>query len=308
MSSSWVAIDFETANAHRGSPCAVGMAKVVNGRITDTWGTLIQPPAALSHFSAFNIGIHGITPDMLTGAPDWKAALSEILAFADDLPLVAHNAGFDMGVIRAACSADGLSWPELRFTCSQVIARRTWKLLSYGLPYCADAAGIVLDKHHDAGADATASAEVMLAAMGAAEADSLDMLLTAHQVRWGWMTQAGQWQGSHYKGRGARARTPLPDADPDADPDGELYGAAVCITGTLASMTRDEAHRRLAEAGAQPEKNVTKRTTILVSASQTQLKPGDTLSGKARKAQALLESGQEIEVLDEDEFLRRLGG
>ncbi|AZQ74378.1 hypothetical protein EKH77_27050 [Streptomyces luteoverticillatus] len=91
-------------------------------------------------------------------APDWKATLSEVLAFADGLPLVAHNAGFDMSVVRAACTAEGLPWPELRYTCSQVIARRTWKLLSYGLPYCTDAAGIVLDNHHDADADARAAA------------------------------------------------------------------------------------------------------------------------------------------------------
>lgn len=307
MSSSWVAIDFETANEHRGSPCAVGMAKVIDGRIAGTWGTLIQPPTGLSRFSPFNVTVHGITSDAVAGAPDWKATLSEILAFADGLPLVAHNAGFDMSVIRAACTADGLAWPELRYTCSQVIARRTWKLLAYSLPYCTDAAGVVFDNHHDAGADATASAEVMLAAMRAAEADSLDALLSAHQVRWGWMTSAGEWQGSHHKGRDARARKPLPGVNPDADPDGELYGAAVCITGTLTSMTRDDAFRKLAEVGAQPEKNVTKKTTVLVSASQSQLKPGDTLSGKTKKAQALLEAGQEIEVLDEDEFLRRLG-
>ncbi|MCJ0873894.1 BRCT domain-containing protein [Streptomyces sp. AP-93] len=93
----------------------------------------------------------------------------------------------------------------------------------------------------------------------------------------------------------------------DADPEGELYGATVCLTGKLTSMTRDEAFQKLADVGARPAENVTKKTDVLVSASQTQLKPGDVLSGKAKKAQSLLESGQSIEVLDEDEFLRRLG-
>ncbi|MFI9723780.1 hypothetical protein ACIHFE_29670 [Streptomyces sp. NPDC052396] len=51
-----------------------------------------------------------------------------------------------------------------------------------------------------------------------------------------------------------------------------------------------------------------RRPRIPVSASQRRLKPGDSLSGKAKKAQALLETGQDIEALDEDEFLRRLGG
>ncbi|MFI5803476.1 exonuclease domain-containing protein [Streptomyces sp. NPDC051561] len=306
MSSSWVAIDFETANEHRGSPCAVGMTKVVGGHVADTWGTLIRPPAGLDHFNPFNVALHGIAPADVTGAPGWTTVLADIAAFADGLPLVAHNAGFDMSVIRSASDAEGIKWPELRYTCSQVVARRTWKLLTYSLPFCADAAGIAFTDHHDASADATAAAEVMLAAMRAAEMTSLDDLLNGHQIRWGWMAPTGEWLGSQYRGHGTGAREPLPGANPDADPDGALYGATVCLTGKLTSMTRDEAFHKLAEVGAQPAENVTKKTTILISASQTQLKPGDTLSGKAKKAQSLLDAGQDIEVLDEDEFLRRL--
>ncbi|MFK0160853.1 exonuclease domain-containing protein [Streptomyces sp. NPDC090493] len=301
-----MAIDFETANEHRGSPCAVGMTKVIEGRIADNWDTLIQPPSSLANFNPFNVAVHGITSADVATAPVWAEVLADVIAFADGLPLVAHNAGFDMSVIRAACDAESMAWPELRYTCSQVVARRTWKLLSYSLPYCADAAGIAFADHHDAGADAAAAAEVMLAALRTAEAKSLDRLLDAHQIRWGWMTPTREWLGSHYRGHGRSSRTPLPGANPDADPESALYGAVVCLTGKLTSMTRDEAFGKIAKVGGQPTENVTKKTTILVSASQTQLKPGDTLSGKTKKAQALLEAGQDIEVLDEDEFLRRL--
>ncbi|MFJ4775852.1 exonuclease domain-containing protein [Streptomyces sp. NPDC088762] len=303
--SSWVAIDFETANEHRASPCSVGLAAVDGGRVVDTWSALIQPPVAHRHFNPYNVGIHGISAGDVAAAPEWGAALRDILTFAEGRPLVAHNSGFDMSVIRAACDAEGIAWPEVRYTCSQVVARRTWKLLSYGLAFCMDAAGLSCADHHNAEADARAAAEVMLAAMREAGAASLDELLAKHQIRWGSMTPDGRWRGSQYQGEGERK--PVPGADPNADADGELFGLTVCITGTLTSMTRDEAFARLAAAGAQPAENVTKKTNILVSASQTQLKPGDTLSGKAKKAQVLLEAGQDVEVLDEDEFLRRLG-
>lgn len=52
---------------------------------------------------------------------------------------------------------------------------------------------------------------------------------------------------------------------------------------------------------------MTKKTDLMVSATQTQLKPGGTLRGKAKGARALLDAGKAIEVVDEDEFLRRLG-
>ncbi|MFI5984278.1 exonuclease domain-containing protein [Streptomyces sp. NPDC051555] len=305
--SSWVAIDFETANEHRGSPCSVGMTAVDGHTVTGTWSTLIQPPKGLGYFNPYNVRVHGITAGDVATAPAWKAALAEIVAFADGRPLVAHNAGFDFSVIRAACDAESIAWPELRYTCSQVVARRTWQLLSYGLPHCMDAAGHAFTDHHQAEADSRASAEIMLAAMRESGTTTLDELLDKHQIRWGSMTADGQWRGSQYQGSGRRDRLPVPGANPDADPDGALYGLTVCLTGTLTSMERAEAFTRLAEVGAQPTKTMTKKTDLLVSATQTQLKPGDTLSGKLKSAQALLEAGQAIEVVDEDEFLRRLG-
>ncbi|MFJ2783768.1 MULTISPECIES: exonuclease domain-containing protein [unclassified Streptomyces] len=305
--SSWVAIDFETANEHRGSACSVGMTAVDGQAVTGTWSTLIQPPPALGRFDPYNVRVHGIQATDVVAAPGWKAALAEILSFADGRPLVAHNAGFDFGVIRAACDTEGIAWPELRYTCSQVVARRTWKLLSYGLPYCMDAAGHAFTDHHQAGVDSRASAEIMLSAMREAGTTTLDELLDKHRIRWGSMTADRQWHGSRYRGESRRDLLPVPSANPAADPEGALYGLTVCLTGTLTSMKRTDAFDRLAEAGAQPVKTVTRKTDILVSATQTQLKPGDTLSGKLKEARALLDAGWPIEVVDEDEFLRRLG-
>lgn len=307
MTASWVAIDFETANSFRGSPCSVGMVEVDNGRVLRDWGTLIRPPAVHGQFDGYNISIHGIRPSDVAHAPSWGEVLEQIVGFADGRPIIAHNAGFDFGVIRSACDADGLVWPELRFSCSQVVARRTWRLLSYRLPFCADAAGFTLRDHHDARADADASARIMLAAMAQADVASVDDLLESLRIGWGRLSPAGMWQGSRHKGTesGGTARH-VPSANADADPEGALYGLTVCLTGRLTSMTRDEAYDRLAAVGAQPAPNVSKKTDILISATQTRLLPGASMSGKEAKAQELLTAGHDIEVIDEAEFLQRL--
>lgn len=307
MTASWVAIDFETANSFRGSPCSVGMVEVDNGQVLRDWGTLIRPPAVHDHFDGFNISIHGIRPSDVAHAPSWEAALEQIVSFADGRPVIAHNAGFDFGLIRSSCDAEGLVWPNLRFSCSQVVARRTWRLLSYRLPFCAEAAGFVLRDHHDARADADASARVMLAAMAQAGIASVDDLLESLRISWGRLSPAGTWQGSRHRaiGNGGTSRH-VPSANADADPEGPLYGLTVCLTGRLTSMTRDEAYERLAAAGAQPVPNVSKKTDILISATQTRLLPGSSMSGKEAKAQELLATGHDIEVIDETEFLQRL--
>ena len=69
MSLDFTAIDFETANSYRGSPCSVGLVKVRDGQIADESGTLIRPPAGFDHFDRFNTSVHNITTEIITDAP-----------------------------------------------------------------------------------------------------------------------------------------------------------------------------------------------------------------------------------------------
>ena len=96
----FTAIDFETANGSPASPCAVGMVRVRAGKIVDSLAFLIQPPYPHNWFHEGNIRVHGIRPSDVDGAPEMHEALQFILAFVGDYPLVAHNAPFDMGVLR----------------------------------------------------------------------------------------------------------------------------------------------------------------------------------------------------------------
>jgi Exonuclease len=105
----YVAIDFETANSYRGSPCAVGLVRVRNGVPVAERRWLMRPPEEVDHFDSFNIWIHGITEDMVASEPRWKHFLPFIVDFIGDDVVVAHNAGFDIGVIRYACAVDNMN-------------------------------------------------------------------------------------------------------------------------------------------------------------------------------------------------------
>jgi len=65
----FTAVDFETANSYRGSPCAVGLIRVRKGKAVDERRWLIRPPARVDHFNAFNTGLHGIDAEMVRSAP-----------------------------------------------------------------------------------------------------------------------------------------------------------------------------------------------------------------------------------------------
>ena len=99
----FTAIDFETANSSNASACAVGLVRVRDGEIVDRTGWLIRPPAGHDVFFELNVRIHGIRPEDVVDAAPWSRQLADIVAFTGDDILVAHNAGFDMAVLKRAC-------------------------------------------------------------------------------------------------------------------------------------------------------------------------------------------------------------
>jgi DNA polymerase-3 subunit epsilon len=172
----FTAIDFETANSSPASACSVGLVRVRGGQVVAQTGWLIRPPAGHDQFNEWNIRIHGIHPHDVIAAATWAEQLSRLCEFAGDDVLVAHNAGFDLNVLRRGCEATGLEAPPYRSLCSLAVARKTYDLDSYRLPLAAAAAGFGDFPHHDALADARACAQIVIDAARRAMVDDIAAL------------------------------------------------------------------------------------------------------------------------------------
>lgn len=179
----FTAIDFETANGHASSACAVGLVRVRDGRVVDRASWLIRPPAGHDEFLSFNIRIHGITPEMVADAWEWADQLGPLREFIGADIAVAHNAGFDMGVIRPACAVTVTPTPKLRYLCSVQVSRRTYDIPSHRLPLAAEAAGFGEFAHHEALADAEACAAIITDAARRHEAGDVPALAKAAGLR-----------------------------------------------------------------------------------------------------------------------------
>lgn len=156
----FAAIDFETANNARDSACAVGVVIVERGLIVDRLYALIRPPSRQFLFTH----IHGLSWDDVKGAQDfdavWAGLARELAGVAF---LAAHNAPFDMGVLRACCETYGLAAPTLPFVCTVQLARAQWAIRPTKLPDVCNHLGIDL-RHHQADSDAEACARIVMAA------------------------------------------------------------------------------------------------------------------------------------------------
>ncbi|HZN18458.1 MAG TPA: DEDD exonuclease domain-containing protein [Micromonosporaceae bacterium] len=119
----FVVVDLETTG---GSPqeCGiteVGAVKVRGGELLGELATLVNPGERVP---AFITVLTGITDAMLAPAPPVASVLPALLEFARGSVLVAHNAPYDVGFLRAACTRHGYPWPNPRVLDTAALARR----------------------------------------------------------------------------------------------------------------------------------------------------------------------------------------
>jgi DNA polymerase-3 subunit epsilon len=177
----WAALDFETATYSRASACALGVVIVEDGRELYRQAWLIRPPG--NRYESGNIAIHGINPADTEHAPDFSHVWGEAMAMIGDRPLVAHNAAFDVGVIRRSCQEFELQPPSSTYACTVQLSRRTWPELSaHKLPIVAGHVGAQLD-HHDALSDAAACSTILQRCMEHAGATSVEALVEHHSLK-----------------------------------------------------------------------------------------------------------------------------
>ncbi|SEC00383.1 exonuclease domain-containing protein [Microbacterium hydrocarbonoxydans] len=179
----FTAIDFETANSSPASACSVGLVRVRDGQVVATAGWLIRPPAGHDEFQEWNTKIHGIRAHDVVTAATWADQFDRLCAFAGADVLVAHNAGFDLNVLRRASEATGGDCPPYRSLCSLQVARKVYELESYRLPKAAEAAGFTGFSHHDALADALACAHIIMDAARRTASPDVFALATALKLR-----------------------------------------------------------------------------------------------------------------------------
>ncbi|WP_372397466.1 3'-5' exonuclease [Azospirillum sp. HJ39] len=157
-----VAIDFETANETRTSACSIGVAWIEDGRVTATEEHLIRPREL--RFNSFNSVIHGIREGDVLDAPEFPEVWAALRDRVQGRLILAHNAAFDISVLRHTLTDYGLDWPDCDYLCTVMLARRAWPaLVAHKLNHLADFLGIALDHHH-AGSDAEACGRIALAA------------------------------------------------------------------------------------------------------------------------------------------------
>lgn len=311
----FVAIDFETANEKRSSACSIGYAIVENRKIVKTGHHFIKPEPF--YFDAYNTYLHGIDEDMVKDSHNIVDVWNEIYPLFEGKTIVAHNAAYDMSVLRYGFNHFNENFPTIKYVCTYKLAQKTWEgEINYKLNTLADKFNIEFN-HHNAEEDSIAAAKILLKCMDHHKVMTIDDLLKTLDLKFGRLLDdtyipfsiMNKSKSSNYKYREKPNFAKELSATVDSfDEDNEFFEKKVIFTGTLQSMSRKDASQIILNLGGIIGNGVTKDTDFLVLGEQDykHLAKGSTMSSKMKKAYKYHEEGTGIQIISEDDFLHMI--
>jgi DNA polymerase-3 subunit epsilon len=237
----FVAVDVETANPDVASICQIGIVAFENGRVKESWQSLVNPE---DYFDDFNVFIHGIDERAVKGAPTFPQVFDTVRKWLVGAVVASHTP-FDRVAVARVVEKYGLPPVDCAWLDTAKVVRRTWSEFSqrgYGLANVASKFGIAFAQHN-AEEDARAAGEILARAIE-------ETGMTASE----WLDRVRGPISPLGRGTSVAER---------ANPEGHLYGEVVVFTGAL-TIPRREAAQLAADAGCEVVSSMGKSTTLLV--------------------------------------------
>lgn len=155
----YVVFDVETPNRYNNRMSAIGISVIEDGKITEEFFSYVNPE---TNFDYFNTQLTGISEKTVAEAPTFPELWERITPLMSSGILVAHNAVFDLGVLKKCLSDYDIHWKgSVRYCCTARMGRVLLPDMRHRLNDMCDYYGIDLD-HHKADSDSHACAEILL--------------------------------------------------------------------------------------------------------------------------------------------------
>ena len=138
---------------------AIGVSVVEDGKIVKEMFSFVNPEEP---FDDFNTQLTGIDAHTVADAPTFPELWPRIRELFGSGILVAHNAPFDMGVLKKCLQDYGIQWKDqAQYCCTVQIGRQVLPGMKHSLDSMCGYYGLALD-HHKADSDSHAAAEILL--------------------------------------------------------------------------------------------------------------------------------------------------
>jgi DNA polymerase-3 subunit epsilon len=307
----FITIDFEIANRKFNSACSIGICFVENNKIVNEMYFLIKPPN-LEMDEDFS-SIHNLTIEDLKHAQRFDEVWSKISHyFCKETLIVAHNAHFDMNVLKNCIVEYSLDIPEFNYVCSIPISTRACRGEGIGgsLKDRTERFGVIINEHHNALSDARACAELVINCIELKKRKSIHSYCKVHSSIPIKLFSELKTQSTFMKGGKKFNKVKVTDISPSSysfDNGHPFFEKQIVFTGNLESIERVIAMQKVVDVGGIIKNGVSRKTDYLVVGFQDKALVGNAgTSTKERKAYELIEKNHNIQIINESKFLELL--
>ncbi|HCF38757.1 MAG TPA: exonuclease, partial [Thermosipho africanus] len=300
----FITVDFETANNNNNSACSMGLVVVKDLEIIESKYFLIQPP--IMSFDDKNIKIHGIWAKDVKDKPKFPEIWNEIKHYFVNNIIIAHNAQFDMSVLKSLQLEYNLNIPDFIYMDSITISTKACSgEIKKTLDARAAALGVELKNHHNALDDTITCANIVIETVKRCNKKSFKSFINVYSSLNKKQFSKLKHQQYFRKSRSFESVriSEIETNCTTADCDNPFFGKNVVFTGELSKYGRKEAMQLVADLGGIIKSGVSGKTDYLIVGKQDETLVGaDGLSKKEEKAYELIANGQDLTILSEDEF------
>ncbi|MGL5615011.1 MAG: exonuclease domain-containing protein [Sarcina sp.] len=305
-----LAIDFETPNSFHDCACSLGIAMAENGEIILSKEFLINPE---SHFDETNIEIHKITKEMVNDKPTFPEIWKELKELIDENTLIiAHNANFDISVLKKLILRYKLDTKDFNYCCSHDAYRKNRILDSYKLSSIASGLNLTFE-HHRAGEDALVCLQIfmdLLENKDLIKESYLKKTLNLDILSFDLKTKKKFFErnstNNFFKKKTFKASDIKATVD-NFDENNPVFGKTFVITGDLLHLELKEAAQQVVNLGGIYKDSVVKSTNYLIIGTNLQTNSPSIGTTKYNKAKEKFINGDDIQLINEDEFLDLIG-
>lgn len=293
-------IDFETASCAFYSACALGIVVLKGHEIIDKEYFLIQPPD--NFYEKENISIHGITPEQTTKAESFPTIWQKIRHLFENTYVAAHNANFDMSVLKSTLNYYELEQPNFLYM-------NTISVSNYCIPHGENVGkslkdrcayyNIPLNNHHNALCDAEAAAQLIIYQLNHSSYKTFSSFVKHSVDLYNYADVKLKMSSTLFRHRKIDVNELAATTVVREEKDEDFNGKTFVFTGELTKFTREQAMSKVIAGGGFVKNGVSKKVDILVHAD-------NDITTKVKKAMELQAEGHPIKIITEDQFMQML--
>ena len=285
----YIAIDFETANSRLTSVCSIGIVGVVNNKIVFEEYHLINPE---EEFNESNVMIHNITKDDVLDKDNFAVVWKKIEKHFENTIIFAHNAEFDVGVLKAVIEKYQLKQPNIKFGCTLKIACKLWSkevLINHKLNTISQYLEID-HHHHHALSDAKICVEIINRGQKIMNVSDVNELYDALGLRYGLYNKDRFFLSLNKYKRNPKQKI----IDNELLNDKVIYYA-----GKPSSLSKKELEDKLLNNGVYLEKNINRSLDYFLIL-------GNCPKLKISLVETLIQKGVPIKIISEEEIIKMI--